>query len=116
MNISFRVYDKSTKEMRYYHNVWDWTDDMASCLLYPIDSYEFELATGLVDKFGNNVYVGDIVEYKAYGNQDYYGKYKITQNIDIVFSCINDTHGWFGGRNIDQSHLRVIGNIHEQMK
>jgi hypothetical protein len=97
------------KSFFYYHNIWDWTDDMASCSLFPIDSYEFELDTGLVDKFGNHVYIGDIVEYK-------YGKFKITKNIDIGFTCINGTNGWFGGMGIDKSHLRVIGNIHEQMK
>lgn len=120
-NIEFRVWDKKNK--RYLSKVdnpvvvYD-TGETAvrvgnPCggeveLLYS-GNYEIELFTGLFDKNGQKIYVGDIIDYNDDGECIGYVVYN-APSFEIMEE--DGLICWLKGG----PHQRVIGNIHENLK
>ena len=101
--IKFRVFDKRyntyLSPVKVGNMLWDALNSK---------DYILELCTGLQDKNGKDIYVGDIVYYARY-DEDYLIGYDV---VNAMYS-ISNSEETMNFDNLYSTELEVIGNINE---
>ena len=101
--IKFRVFDKRYNEYLPQHTINNMIWDALNS-----SDYIIELAAGLKDSQGNDIYIGDIVCY-ARDDENYLIGFDILNAMYSISNC-NETMNF---DNLYSDELEVIGNIHE---
>ena len=105
-SIKFRFWLGHTKKMTYEHTLieisnahWDFTED-----IIPLQF------TGMLDKLGNEIYEGDIVQTIG-DNGEHLSKFKIYYG-DCQFMKLREDGDSYGLQS-NQKWLQIIGNVFE---
>ena len=121
--IKFRAWDKRRKIMLFPFTLWDLHDDGQELEhgsgsifvnrkynLFEKDDFIFMQFTGLEDKNGLDIYVGDVI--KSY-KKNYYGKFDVDDyvidNIHYFFELKGLRENEYGE---DYGDVKIIGNIY----